>query len=196
MMSDVSSTFISPMSVPARPDLIETTLVVSPELGALRFIATDDALVALYFDDHRRPRPHATRILDDGAHHPVVDAAALQVDEYVRGSRDRFTIPLAPAGTAFQRAVWAELAAIPFGETRSYEDIARAIDRPRAVRAVGAANALNPIAIVVPCHRVIGKDGTLTGYAGGVERKAWLLAHERGRIAVTERAVHGRDDET
>jgi methylated-DNA-[protein]-cysteine S-methyltransferase len=162
--------------------IIEKSLVLSRELGSLRFVATDEALVALYFVDHRRAPPSlATRVLAADERHAVIDAAAVEIDEYLRGVRADFTVPLAAAGTPFQREVWAGLARIPFGETRSYAELAMAIDRPRAVRAVGAANALNPLSIIVPCHRVIGKSGALTGYAGGIERKAWLLAHERAR---------------
>jgi O-6-methylguanine DNA methyltransferase len=92
-------------------------------------------------------------------------------------------VPVAPSGTPFQLAVWAALRAIPVGETASYSDIARVIGRPSAVRAVGAANGANPIGIVVPCHRVIGRDGSLTGYAGGLDRKRWLLRHEARQLA-------------
>jgi methylated-DNA-[protein]-cysteine S-methyltransferase len=98
--------------------------------------------------------------------------------EYFAGRRRRFELPLAPAGTAFQRQVWDALATIPWGELRSYADIARAIERPTAVRAVGAANGRNPLPIVVPCHRVIGSDGSLTGFAGGLEIKRQLLELE------------------
>jgi methylated-DNA-[protein]-cysteine S-methyltransferase len=102
-----------------------------------------------------------------------------QLNEYLAGARVAFDLRLNPRGTTFQQAVWAALRQIPFGETRTYSDIARAIGRPRAVRAVGAANGRNPLPIVVPCHRVVGSDGSLTGYAGGLEAKAHLLALER-----------------
>jgi methylated-DNA-[protein]-cysteine S-methyltransferase len=108
----------------------------------------------------------------------VLSAAAVQLGEYFAGRRKEFEVPLAPQGTPFQRAVWSELLRIPFGETVSYGEIAARIARPRAVRAVGAANGRNPIALIVPCHRVIGSDGTLTGYGGGLPTKRWLLAHE------------------
>ncbi|CAM2063977.1 Methylated-DNA--protein-cysteine methyltransferase [Sulfidibacter corallicola] len=101
-----------------------------------------------------------------------------QLEAYFAGERTRFDLPLDLHGTTFQRKVWSCLCAIPFGEVRSYGDIAAMIDNPKAVRAVGAANGRNPVAIVVPCHRVIGGDGTLTGFAAGIERKSWLLAHE------------------
>ncbi len=110
---------------------------------------------------------------------PALDAAA-QLRAWVRGERRSFNLPLAPEGTAFQRGVWVALQALPFGTTSTYGELAKAVGRPvGAARAIGAANGANPIAIVVPCHRVVGADGTLTGYAGGLERKRWLLAHER-----------------
>ncbi|WP_110665051.1 methylated-DNA--[protein]-cysteine S-methyltransferase [Salinicola halophilus] len=104
-----------------------------------------------------------------------------QLQAYFAGELQRFELPLAPRGTDFQQRVWHALATIPWGETRSYRELAVAIDRPTASRAVGMANGRNPLAIVVPCHRVIGTNGTLTGYAGGLERKRWLLQHEGWR---------------
>ncbi len=107
-----------------------------------------------------------------------------QLREYFAGARTGFDLPLAPVGTAWQQRVWRALRDIPFGETATYGAIAARLDRPTASRAVGAANGRNPIAIVVPCHRVIGSDRTLTGYAGGLHRKQWLLAHEGGAFAL------------
>ncbi len=108
--------------------------------------------------------------------------ASVQLRSYFAGKRTSFDLPLAPSGTEFQRAVWDALRRIPFGETTTYGDIARAIGKPDAVRAVGAANGANPIPIVIPCHRVIGSDGSLTGFGGGLKAKRWLLDHE-ARIA-------------
>jgi len=119
-----------------------------------------------------------------GGDDAVLAAAAAQLREYFAGTRTRFDLPLAPDGTPFQRLVWDQLLAIRFGETWSYGEVARAIGRPAASRAVGAANGKNPIAIIIPCHRVIGSDGTLTGYGGGMPTKQWLLAHERGDVQV------------
>ena len=116
-----------------------------------------------------------------GAWQPAVDQldeVARQLDEYFAGKREVFEVRLAPLGTAFQQEVWHALQRIPYGTTCSYGDLAEQIGRPRAVRAVGTANGANPIAIIVPCHRVIGSNGTLTGYAGGVERKQMLLELE------------------
>ena len=101
-----------------------------------------------------------------------------QIDEYFKGKRQDFFLNLQPRGTDFQKAVWRELEKIPYGETASYSEIAGAIGKPTACRAVGSANGKNPIALIIPCHRVIGKNGKLTGYAGGLSRKAWLLALE------------------
>jgi methylated-DNA-[protein]-cysteine S-methyltransferase len=111
--------------------------------------------------------------------HPVLVETARQLREYFAGRRKAFTLTLDPAGTPFQRKVWNALLTIPFGETRSYGQIARQIGSPAAVRAVGAANGRNPISIVTPCHRVIGSTGRLTGFAGGLDAKAYLLASER-----------------
>jgi methylated-DNA-[protein]-cysteine S-methyltransferase len=145
----------------------------------LRLLATDDGLVALYYPEHRHGRdPEA----DTVERHPVLDLARRELAEYFAGERTHFDTLLAPpairGGTAFQCAVWDALLAIPYGETRTYADVARFIGRPDAVRAVGAANAQNPISILVPCHRVIGSAGSLTGYAGGIAVKEWLLARE------------------
>lgn len=101
-----------------------------------------------------------------------------QLVEYFQGNRKTFDIPLALRGTEFQLAVWNELLRVPYGDTITYAELARRIGRPAAIRAVGAANGANPIPVIVPCHRVIGSNGTLTGYGGGIERKQWLLAHE------------------
>jgi methylated-DNA-[protein]-cysteine S-methyltransferase len=119
---------------------------------------------------------------DDAAHdladRRVMDAARRQLDAYFARGRLAFDLPLMPRGTPFQQTVWRALRRIPAGETRSYGELAREIGRPTGSRAVGAANGRNRIAIVIPCHRVIGSSGALTGYAAGLERKAWLLSHE------------------
>lgn len=166
----------------------ETTFqerTVDSPLGLLHLVATDEALTRTDFASARgrTPRVGARAIPDRAERHAILDRAERELAAYFTGTLRRFTIPLAPEGTPFQRAVWAALATIPFGETRSYSDVARAVGRPRAVRAVGAANGRNPLALVLPCHRVIGVSGALTGYAGGLDRKEWLLAHER-RVGV------------
>ena len=152
------------------------TYVESP-IGRLLLTATGGALTGLFMEPSRK----APKALDGWAEDARVDplaAAALQLTEYFAGARREFDLPLSFDGTTFQRRVWQELVEIPYGETLSYGQLARRIGNPTASRAVGLANGRNPISILVPCHRVIGADGTLTGYGGGLERKQWLLAHE------------------
>jgi methylated-DNA-[protein]-cysteine S-methyltransferase len=144
-------------------------------VGTLCLCAEDDQLVGLYLPD--RPARSAPR-----GHGGVLARAAAQLTEYFAGERRDFDLPLAPSGTEFQRAVWRALAEIPFGATCSYGDLARSLGRPSASRAVGAANGRNPISIILPCHRVIGASGELTGYGGGLPMKRWLLDHERGCV--------------
>ena len=119
---------------------------------------------------------------DDEGSPAGAERAAAQLSEYFAGSRRSFDVPLNLQGTEFQLAVWNELLRIPYGDTITYAELARRIGRPAAIRAVGAANGANPIPVIVPCHRVIGSNGTLTGYGGGIERKQWLLAHEGRRL--------------
>lgn len=118
---------------------------------------------------------------DNQAIQAILQQSATQLGEYFAGSRQTFSVPLAPAGTAFQQQVWQYLQQIPYGETRSYGAQATALGKPSAMRAVGAANGRNPIAIIVPCHRVVAANGKLTGYAGGIAHKVWLLRHEANR---------------
>jgi len=150
------------------------TISYESPFGVLRLYADDDELCALHLPTSDEPelRGAVTRSS------PVLKATARQLDEYFAGTRRIFDLPLAPHGTAFQQLVWRALLKIPFGATCSYGDIARTIRRPAASRAVGAANGKNPIAIIVPCHRVIGSSGDLTGYGGGLPIKRWLLQHE------------------
>lgn len=160
---------------------VTETVIPSP-LGPLRLVASPTALTGVYFAQHRRaPAPRADADPDAATKHPVLARAATELAEYFSGARDRFTVPLAPEGTEFQRAVWSALRELSFGERVSYAELGRRLGRPSASRAVGAANARNPLSIVVPCHRVVGASGALTGYAGGVDAKAWLLAHEAGQ---------------
>lgn len=148
-------------------------LIESP-IGRLRITWDGSALLSIETEPQIDRASCAPRLADWSEDAPVIE----QLREYFSGERRRFELRTAPRGTAFQQRVWSELARIPFGETRSYSEIARRIGRPRAGRAVGAACARNPIAIVVPCHRVVAASGALTGYAGGLEAKARLLAHE------------------
>lgn len=152
--------FYSELATPVGPVTIVsdgTHITMITLLGAEDVVTNDDSWL------------RADELLED---------ARAQLTAYFAGELCEFSLPLAPHGTAFQRTVWSALERIPFGATATYGEIAAAIGRPDAARAVGAANGQNPIAIVVPCHRVIGRDGTLTGYAGGLERKSYLLAHE------------------
>ena len=146
-------------------------------VGQIRLVATEDKLVGVYLPEHKGA-PESTWDTSEPPDHPILHKARAQLTEYFDGRRQRFDLPLAFEGTDFQKSVWAALTEIPFGETRSYFELARHIERPRAVRAVGSANGRNPISIIVPCHRVVGSGGALTGYAGGVARKKWLLDHE------------------
>lgn len=152
-------------------------------VGELVLTATDAGLTGVLFETNRHAAPHFDewqRVAADAtdAASRVLAAARTQLDEYFAGGRTVFDLPLAPDGTPFQLRVWLALREIAFGRTVTYLDIARRLGDPKAVRAVGAANGRNPIPIVVPCHRVIGADGSLVGFGGGIERKRWLLAHE------------------
>lgn len=151
-------------------------------VGELTLVADDAGLIAILWEDDRPGRVKLGPLIED-RDDPVLVDAAQQLKAYFAGKRAGFDLPLAPRGTDFQRAVWNALRAIPFGETRSYAGIAQAIGRPSAVRAVGAANGRNPISIVVPCHRVIGTNGSLTGFAGGLPAKERLLTLEGVRPA-------------
>lgn len=153
-------------------------------IGDLLLLGDGEALTGLSLPSHRQaagPMPGWTH--DVGPFRPAMG----QLQAYFAGERSAFDLVLAVPGTAFQRAVWQALIDIPFGQTDTYGAIARRIGCPGGARAVGLANARNPIAIIVPCHRVIGRDGSLTGYAGGIERKRWLLAHESQTRAATAR---------
>lgn len=158
---------------------------IDSPLGAILALADDDGLHVFDWVDRRglereivRLRQRTRFAIVPGAH-PVLDKAELEIGEYFAGQRSRFSVLLAPRGTEFQRRVWDELLQIPAGETRSYAQIARKIGEPNAVRAVARANGDNYRGIIIPCHRVIGSDGSLTGYGGGLARKQWLLDHER-----------------
>jgi methylated-DNA-[protein]-cysteine S-methyltransferase len=156
-----------------------THVVTDSPIGPLTIVASDGAISALYMDAQRHaPGPEAFGPPGDPAQEPFATASQ-QLADYFAGRRTDFDLPLAPAGTDFQRKVWAGLLAIPYGQTISYGELARRIGSPAASRAVGLANGKNPISIVVPCHRVIGTDGSMTGYGGGLDRKRFLLALEQ-----------------
>jgi len=153
---------------------VRYTYLPSP-IGDLLAVRDDEGLTGLYLPSGTSavsPRPDWTR--DDTA----FDDVRTQLEEYFAGDRREFDLPLHPTGTPFQQRVWRALCGIPFGETASYSETAIAIGTPTAVRAVGHANGQNPIPIIVPCHRVVGANGSLTGYGGGLDAKRWLLSHE------------------
>jgi len=160
------------------------TMIDSP-IGVLTLVNEDDVLCGLHME-HRTHAPAPATFGEQNTH--GFEQATEELHQYFAGDRTEFSVPLAPHGTEFQRRVWDALLTIPYGETRSYGDIARQIGEPgwEAARAVGAANGRNPIAIVVPCHRVIGADGSLVGYGGGLDRKKFLLALENKARVVQE----------
>lgn len=154
-------------------------LMDSP-VGRLKLVATEKGLAGILWDEGRPSRVRLNIEAEDNEH-PVLIETERQLAEYFAGRRKEFALTLDVAGTPFQRKVWNALLTIPFGETRSYGQIARQIGNPDAVRAVGAANGRNPVSIVTPCHRVIGSTGKLTGFGGGLDTKARLLALEGAR---------------
>ena len=161
-------------SSPVQTGAVPAARVHPSPIGPLRLEARDGKLVGLHMDDGR-----------DEGDDPVLTATAQQLDEWFAGERREFDVPFELDGTPFQREVWTALCDIPFGVTISYGELAARIGKPAsASRAVGAANGRNPVSIIVPCHRVIGADGRLVGYGGGLERKRWLLDWEQGRVAL------------
>lgn len=150
-------------------------------LGRLLLTCRSEGLTGLLFDTGKHARGPAPGWKRGAS---LLRETADQVDEFLRGQRREFDVPLSPDGTEFQHRVWRELSRIPYAETRSYRDVASALNNPHATRAVGAANGRNPISIIVPCHRVVGANGSLTGFGGGLAAKTWLLTLERdGRAA-------------
>ena len=146
-------------------------------LGRVYATANAVALTGLYFEGGRHA-PAIDPAWREDASQPVLAACAAQLHEYLDGARRAFDLPLAPTGTAFQQAVWREIARVPYGETVTYTELARRAGFPGAARAAGAATGRNPVGVVIPCHRIVGSDGSLTGYAGGLERKRGLLELE------------------
>jgi methylated-DNA-[protein]-cysteine S-methyltransferase len=158
------------------PDGNRAHTTVDSPVGPLTLVAVDGALAGLYMVEQRHRPPE--EIFGDEDAVLFTDVISL-LEAYFAGRQTTFDLPLAFGGTPFQRTVWTALREIPFGETMSYGELADRIGRPTAARAVGLANGRNPISIIVPCHRVVGADGSLTGYGGGIERKEYLLAFER-----------------
>jgi methylated-DNA-[protein]-cysteine S-methyltransferase len=155
--------------------MARTHTVIASPLGDLTAVAEDGALTGVYFEGHLRgPAPDELGERSEDGFGEV----RRQLGEYFAGERTVFDLPLAPRGDAFQQRVWRLLRDIPFGQTRTYGDLARSLGKVTLAQAVGAANARNPLSVIVPCHRVVGADGTLVGYAGGLDRKRFLLEHE------------------
>lgn len=154
-----------------------TFKTMTSPVGVLKLVAGENTLAAILWENDDPKRVRLDTTIED-SHHPVLLETEQQLNEYFAGKRQAFSVKLNFAGTEFQKAVWRALLAIPYGETRSYGEIAQQISKPKAVRAVGAAIGKNPISIVVPCHRVIGANGQLTGFAGGLAAKSCLLELE------------------
>ena len=152
-------------------------------VGELKLVASDQGLAAILWENDDPKRVRLGELTED-SRHPILLETERQLGEYFAGRRTAFTVKLAMVGTAFQKKVWEALLAIPFGETRSYGDLARQIGNPKASRAAGAANGKNPVSIITPCHRAIGSNGALTGFAGGLEAKQYLLTLESRRANI------------
>lgn len=150
---------------------------MSSPVGVLKLVAHEHALVAVLWENENPKRVRLAELIED-QQHPILLKTQKQLNEYFSGQRQIFDLPLDFEGTEFQQKVWQALLSIPFGETRSYKDIAEQIGNVKAVRAVGAANGKNPISIIAPCHRVVGANGKLVGFAGGLENKDVLLKLE------------------
>jgi methylated-DNA-[protein]-cysteine S-methyltransferase len=154
-------------------------------IGGLKLVASDEGLAAILWENDN-PRRVRLGNLVEHPEHPILLRVEKELNEYFGGKRKAFTVPLDVRGTHFQKQVWEALLGIPYGETRSYGQLAIQLRNPNATRAVGAANGRNPVAIIVPCHRVIGSDGKLTGFAGGLDAKAHLLKLECQRFSQPE----------
>ncbi len=159
---------------------------INSPVGKLKIVASAKTLIAVEWEEKPGDRKkHDPPKL--APRHPILRETERQLGEYFAGTRTHFDLPLEARGSEFEKKVWRALKKIPYGKTRSYRDLAKAIGSPKACRAVGAANSRNPLPIVVPCHRVIGANGKLTGFTGGLERKATLLAHEARAAAAVDR---------
>ena len=160
------------------PRIVRNAMVIETPIGPLHAVFDEkERLAELGFSGRQAILP-----VDGGTGRIACPPLVQQLLEYFSGQRKTFDFPLAPKGTPFQLAVWNALLEIPYGDTITYAELARRIGKPSAIRAVGAANGANPIPVIIPCHRVIGSNGTLTGYGGGIERKQWLLALEGRRL--------------
>lgn len=155
------------------------TATVDSPIGQLNLTSSNNYITGLYMEEQRHaPTDRDTWIRND----PLFVEAVTQIEAYFAGALRTFDLPIKLEGTEFQMRVWNELRTIPYGETMNYGRLARQVGNPKACRAVGLANGRNPVAIIIPCHRVIGVNGALTGYGGGLDRKKWLLGHERSQL--------------
>lgn len=161
-----------------------STTMNSP-VGVLTLVASDRGLRAVLWEDDAPSRVRLAEVSEDGGGHATLCVGVSQLTEYFAGTRTEFDMPLDPDGTAFQQSAWTALRDIPYGQTWTYGEQAAHIGDRNKARAVGAANGRNPISIIVPCHRVVGSNGSLTGFAGGLDAKRWLLAHERRVAGIT-----------
>ncbi len=159
---------------------------IDSPVGKLKLVASDEGLAAILWENDNPKRVRLSSLIEDEAH-PVLVETESQLNDYFEGKRKVFSIKLDPTGTSFQRKVWQALVEIPFSETRSYGQLAKQVGNAKASRAVGAANGKNPISIIVPCHRAIGASGKLTGFAGGLKRKEFLLILENGKDGQTKK---------
>ena len=159
--------------------------ILKTPLGDVTLVANETELTGLYFVNHRH-MPEARDGWTLNKKHPVLQKAEKELTEYFAGKRDSFSVPVNLGGTAFQKRIWKEIAAIPFGKTISYSELAKKAGWPKAVRAAGAATGRNPVSVIVPCHRVMGKNNSMTGYGGGLERKQQLLALENVELGINE----------
>jgi len=161
---------------------------INSPVGKLKLFASDQALVGILWERDKPNRTHIKSSVEKTGH-PILVETEKQLNEYFTGERKQFAIKLDFIGTDFQKKVWEALLTIPYGETRSYGQIAEQLNNPKSVRAVGAANGKNPISIIAPCHRVIGASGSLTGFAGGLENKEFLLKLENCKIDFTSKSA-------
>lgn len=160
---------------------------IDSPVGPLWLVCDEHALTGLYLEGQKYFPTNTQDWLKD-PQHPLLVQTNTQLDEYFARQRQMFDLPFAPTGTAFQKQVWRCLSQIPFGTTISYGDLAQRLGKPTAFRAVGAANGRNPLSIIVPCHRVIAANRSMTGYAGGIDRKRWLLNHEQAQTPSRDRS--------
>jgi methylated-DNA-[protein]-cysteine S-methyltransferase len=169
---------IQPHNLERRRPLSLAYKIIESPVGKLKLVASDEGLVAILWENDK-PRRVRLNDLIENDRYPILVQTERQLNGYFAGKRKTFSVTLDMRGTRFQKNVWEALLAIPFGETRSYGQLAKQLGNPRATRAVGAANGRNPLSIIVPCHRVIGSSGKLTGFAGGLDTKAHLLNLEK-----------------